>query len=275
MTSQVAEFRRLHQSGCFIMPNPWDIGSARMLVSLGFPAIASTSAGLAWSVGRRDNEISVEVSLAHLRAITACVDVPVNADFEDGFASEPEAVAANVAAAAATGIAGLSIEDSTGNTAAPLYDFQLAVERVKAARRAIDSSGTGVLLTGRSEGFIAGRPDIAETIKRLAAYAEAGADCLYAPGVRSAGDVAAIVGAVAPKPVNVLVGGDYFSAAQLADIGVRRISVGGALARAAWTGFLAAAREIADQGTFTALSRTTSVPELNGLFSSIGRHDAC
>jgi len=275
MTSQVAEFRRLHQSGCFIMPNPWDIGSARMLVSLGFPAIASTSAGLAWSVGRRDNEISVEVSLAHLRAITACVDVPVNADFEDGFASEPEAVAANVAAAAATGIAGLSIEDSTGNTAAPLYDFQLAVERVRAARRAIDSSGTGVLLTGRSEGFIAGRPDIAETIKRLAAYAEAGADCLYAPGVRSAGDVAAIVGAVAPKPVNVLVGGDYFSAAQLADIGVRRISVGGALARAAWTGFLAAAREIADQGTFTALSRTTSVPELNGLFSSIGRHDAC
>jgi len=275
MTSQVAEFRRLHQSGCFIMPNPWDIGSARMLVSLGFPAIASTSAGLAWSVGRRDNEISVEVSLAHLRAITACVDVPVNADFEDGFASEPEAVAANVAAAAATGIAGLSIEDSTGNTAAPLYDFQLAVERVKAARRAIDSSGTGVLLTGRSEGFIAGRPDLGETIKRLVAYAEAGADCLYAPGVRSAGDVAAIVGAVAPKPVNVLVGGDYFSAAQLADIGVRRISVGGALARAAWTGFLAAAREIADHGTFTALSRTTSVPELNGLFGSIGRHDAC
>src|SRR6185295_977735 len=159
MTSQVDEFRRLHQSGCFVMPNPWDIGSARMLVSLGFPAIASTSAGLAWSVGRRDNEISVEVSLAHLRAITACVDVPVNADFEDGFASEPEGVAANVAAAAATGIAGLSLEDSSGNPAEPLYEMGLAVERIKAARRAIDQSGTGVVLTGRSEGFIAGRPD--------------------------------------------------------------------------------------------------------------------
>jgi methylisocitrate lyase len=272
---QVLEFRRLHESGCFVMPNPWDIGSARLLVSLGFPAIASTSAGLAWSVGRRDNEISLEVSLAHLRAIAACVDVPVNADFEDGFAIEPGGVAANVTAATATGIAGVSIEDSSGDKAAPLYDFALAVERIRAARRAIDGSGTGVLLTGRSEGFIAGRPDLAETIRRLEAYAEAGADCLYAPGVRSVPDVAAIVRAVAPKPVNVLVGGDYFTLAQLTDIGVRRISVGGALARAALTGFLAAAREISEQGTFTALSRTISVPELNGLFGSIGRHDAC
>jgi methylisocitrate lyase len=275
MTPQVAGFRRLHESGCFVMPNPWDIGSARLLVGLGFPAIASTSAGLAWSVGRRDNEISLEVSLAHLRAIAGCVDVPVNADFEDGFAREPDRVAANVAAAAATGVAGLSIEDSTGERAVPLFDFALAVDRIRAARRAIDESGTGVLLTGRSEGFIAGRPDLAETIRRLVAYAEAGADCLYAPGIRSAADVAAIVRAVAPKPVNVLVGGDYFTVAQLADIGVRRISVGGALARAAWTGCLAAAKEIAGQGTFTALSRTISVPELNGLFSSIGRHDAC
>jgi methylisocitrate lyase len=275
MTPQVAEFRRLHESGCFVMPNPWDIGSARLLVGLGFPAIASTSAGLAWSVGRRDNEISLEVSLAHLRAIAACVEVPVNADFEDGFAREPDGVAANVAAAAATGIAGLSIEDSTGNRDAPLYDFALAVDRIKAARRAIEESGTGVLLTGRSEGFIAGRPDLDETIRRLVAYAEAGADCLYAPGIRSAADVEAIVRAVAPKPVNVLVGGDYFSVRQLADIGVRRISVGGALARAAWTGFLAAAKEIAGAGTFTTLSRTISVPELNGLFGSIGRHDAC
>jgi 2-methylisocitrate lyase-like PEP mutase family enzyme len=257
------------------MPNPWDIGSARMLVGLGFPAIATTSAGLAWSVGRRDNEISLEVSLAHLRAIAGCVDVPVNADFEDGFAREPDRVAANVAAAAATGVAGLSIEDSTGERAVPLFDFALAADRIRAARRAIDESGTGVLLTGRSEGFIAGRPDLAETIRRLIAYAEAGADCLYAPGIRSAADVAAIVRAVAPKPVNVLVGGDYFTVAQLADIGVRRISVGGALARAAWTGCLAAAKEIAGQGTFTALSRTIPVPELNGLFSSIGRHDAC
>jgi len=275
MTPQVAEFRRLHERGCFVMPNPWDIGSARLLVSLGFPAIASTSAGHAWSVGRRDNEISLEVSLAHLRAIAGCVDVPVNADFEDGFAAEPERVAANVASAAATGVAGVSIEDSTGNSAVPLYDFTLAVTRMKAARRAIDESGTGVLLTGRSEGFIAGRPDLGETIKRLVAYAEAGADCLYAPGIRSAADIAAIVRAVAPKPVNVLVGGDYATVAQLADIGVRRISVGGALARAAWTGFLAAAKEIAGAGTFTALSRTISVPELNGLFGSIGRHNAC
>jgi len=215
------------------------------------------------------------VSLAHLRAIAGCVDVPVNADFEDGFAAEPERVAANVASAAATGVAGVSIEDSTGNSAVPLYDFTLAVTRMKAARRAIDESGTGVLLTGRSEGFIAGRPNLGETIKRLVAYAEAGADCLYAPGIRSAADIAAIVRAVAPKPVNVLVGGDYATVAQLADIGVRRISVGGALARAAWTGFLAAAKEIAGAGTFTALSRTISVPELNGLFGSIGRHNAC
>jgi methylisocitrate lyase len=275
MRSTVHEFRRLHESGCFVMPNPWDIGSARLLVNLGFPAIATTSAGLAWSVGRRDNDISLEVSLAHLRAIASCVDVPVNADFENGFATEPDGIAANVTSAAATGVAGLSIEDSTGNAAAPLYEFALGVERVKAARRAIDESGTGVLLTGRSEGFIAGRPDLAETVKRLVAYAEAGADCLYAPGVRSADDIAAIVRAVAPKPVNVLVSGDYATVTQLADLGVRRISVGGALARAALTGFLAAAKEIAERGTFTALSRTIAVPELNGLFSRIGSNDAC
>jgi 2-methylisocitrate lyase-like PEP mutase family enzyme len=273
--SRVTVFRRLHEIGCFVMPNPWDIGSARLLVGLGFPAIATTSAGLAWSLGRRDNEISLEVSLAHLRAIAGCVDVPVNADFEDGFAKEPARVAANVSAAAATGVAGLSIEDSTGDAAEPLYDFTLAVERIKAARRAIDASGTGVLLTGRSEGFIAGRPDVAKTIERLAAYADAGADCLYAPCVRSLDDIAAIVRAVAPKPVNVLVGGDFTTVAQLAEIGVRRISVGGALARAAWTGFLGAAKEIAGQGTFTALGRTISVPELNGLFGTIARHDAC
>ena len=273
--SRVTVFRRLHETGCFVMPNPWDIGSARLLVGLGFPAIATTSAGLAWSLGRRDNEISLEVSLAHLRAIAGCVDVPLNADFEDGFAKEPSRVAANVSAAAATGVAGLSIEDSTGDAAEPLYDFTLAAERIKAARRAIDASGTGVLLTGRSEGFIAGRPDLAKTIERLVAYADAGADCLYAPGVRSLDDIAAIVRAVAPKPVNVLVGGDFTTVAQLAEIGVRRISVGGALARAAWTGFLGAAKEIAGQGTFTALGRTISVPELNGLFGTIARHDAC
>jgi 2-methylisocitrate lyase-like PEP mutase family enzyme len=275
MIPQIAVYRRLHESGCFVMPNPWDIGSARLLVNLGFRAVATTSAGFAWSVGRRDTEISLEVALAHLRALSGSVDVPVNADFEDGFAKEPERVAAHVSAAAATGIAGLSIEDSTGSRQGPLYEFDLSVERIKAARRAIDDSGSGVLLTGRSEGFIAGRPDIDETIKRLVAYADAGADCLYAPGVRSPADVSAIVRAVAPKPVNVLVGGDYFTVAQLADLGVRRISVGGALARAALTAFLAAAKEIAEQGTFTSLARTISVPELNALFTSIGRHGAC
>jgi 2-methylisocitrate lyase-like PEP mutase family enzyme len=272
---RITEFRRLHQAGCFVMPNPWDIGSARMLVALGFPAVATTSAGMAWSLGRRDNEISLAIALAHLRTIVGCVDVPVNADFEDGFAADPEGVTANVAAAATTGVAGLSIEDSTGDKTNSMYDFARAVDRVKAARRAIDDSGTGVLLTGRSEGFIAGRPDLPETIKRLVAYAEAGADCLYAPGVRSPGDIAEIVRSVAPKPVNVLVGGDYLTVAQLTDLGVRRISVGGALARAAWTGFLIAAKEIAADGTFTGLGRGISVPEMNGLFGSSSRHNAC
>jgi 2-methylisocitrate lyase-like PEP mutase family enzyme len=272
MNPQVTEFRRLHEAGCFVIPNPWDIGSARALVGLGFPAVATTSAGVAWTLGRRDNEISLELSLAHLRTIAAAVEVPVNADFEDGFARDPINVAANVWAAAETGIAGLSIEDSTGDQAAPLYDFDLAVERIKAARRAIDDSGTGVLLTARSEGFIAGRPDLAETIRRLVAYAEAGADCLYAPGVRSMNDVSAIVNASAPKPVNVLVSTDFTTVAQLAELGVRRISVGGALARAAWTGFLTAAREIATTGTFSTLARNIPVPEMNKLFNPAGRH---
>jgi len=273
MNRQVPEFRRLHEAGCFVLPNPWDIGSARILVGLGFKAVATTSAGMAWSLGRRDNEISLELSLAHLRTIAAAVDVPVNADFEDGFASDPIGVAANVWAAAETGIAGVSIEDSTGDQAAPLYDFDLAVERINAARRAIDDSGTGVLLTGRSEGFIAGRPDLAETIRRLVAYAQAGADCLYAPGVRAMNDVSAIVNAVAPKPVNVLVSTDFTTVAQLAELGVRRISVGGALARAAWTGFQTAAREIATTGTFSTLARNISVPEMNTLFNPARRHD--
>ena len=273
MNPQVSEFRRLHEAGCFVLPNPWDIGSARVLVGLGFKAVATTSAGFAWSLGRRDNEISVELSLSHLRAMATAVDVPVNADFEDGFARDPLGVAANVWAAVETGIAGVSIEDSTGDQAEPLYDFSLAVERVKAARKAIDDSGTGVLLTGRSEGFIAGRPDLAETIRRLVAYAEAGADCLYAPGVRAMSDISAIVSASAPRPVNVLVSTDFTTVAQLAAAGVRRISVGGALARAAWTGFLSAAREIATTGTFSELARNVPVPEMNKLFSPVRRHD--
>jgi methylisocitrate lyase len=198
------------------------------------------------------------------------VDVPVNADFEGGLAREPSSVGANVALATSTGIAGISIEDSTGDPVNPLFDFALAVERIKAARQAIDASGSGVLLTGRSEGFLVGRPDLAETIRRLTAYAEAGAECLYAPGIHMREDIAAIVKAVAPKPVNVLVSGDFTTVAELAGLGVRRISVGGALARAAWTGFLEAAREIADRGTFTSLGRVITHAQLNPLFDLKG-----
>jgi len=261
-------FRQLHQSGCFVIPNPWDLGSARLLVQLGFPALATTSSGFAWSLGRPDNHVSLEEALAHFRSIAQGVDVPVNADFEGGFAVAPDAVGANVNTAAATGIAGLSIEDSTGDASNPLFEFPLAVDRIAAARGAIDEGGTGILLTARSEGFLVGRPDLAETIRRLTAYAEAGADCLYAPGIRAKADIAAVVKAVAPKPVNVLVGSDFATVADLAREGVRRISVGGALARAAWTGFLQAAREIAEHGTFSTLAHAVSFAELNRSFAS-------
>jgi len=261
-------FRQLHETGCFVIPNPWDLGSARVLAQLGFPALATTSSGFAWSLGRADNRVSLAEALVHLRAIAEGVDLPVNGDFEGGFAVEPADVGANVAAAVATGVAGLSIEDSTGDAAHPLFDFGLAVERIRGARRAIDATGTGVLLTGRSEGFIVGRPDLAETIRRLTAYAEAGADCLYAPGIRTQAEIAAVVKAVAPKPVNVLVGSDFTTVADLAQAGVRRISVGGALARAAWSGLLGAAREIAERGTFTRLAGAVPFAEINGSFSS-------
>jgi 2-methylisocitrate lyase-like PEP mutase family enzyme len=261
-------FRELHASGCFVIPNPWDLGSARLLVKLGFPALATTSSGFAWSLGRPDNHVSLEDALGHFRLLAHGVDVPVSADFEGGFATAPYAVAENVSVASSTGIAGLSIEDSTGDPANPLFDFTLAVERILAARQAIDDGGTGILLTARSEGFIVGRPDLAETIRRLTAYAEAGADCLYAPGIRTSGEIAAVVKAVAPKPVNVLAGSDFATVSDLANLGVRRISVGGALARAAWTGFLEAAREIAERGTFTNLGRAVPFAEINGSFGS-------
>jgi 2-methylisocitrate lyase-like PEP mutase family enzyme len=267
-TDRCQVFRQLHQSGCFVIPNPWDVGSARVLAQLGFPALATTSSGFAWSVGRPDHQVSLEEALTHLRAIAQGVEVPVNADFEGGFATAPEKVGAHVAAATVTGIAGLSIEDSTGDVSNPLFELTLAVERIRAARGAIDDSGTGILLTGRSEGFIAGRPDLAETIRRLSAYAEAGADCLFAPGIRSKADIVAVVRAVAPKPVNVLVGGDFTTVADLAEMGVRRISVGGALARAAWTGFVQAAKEIAEKGTFTNLARAVPGTEINERFAS-------
>jgi 2-methylisocitrate lyase-like PEP mutase family enzyme len=259
-------FRRLHKSGCFVIPNPWDVGSARLLAGLGFRALATTSSGFAWSLGRPDNRVTLNEALAHLRAIAGGVELPVNADFEGGFAVEPAEVGANVMLATGTGIAGLSIEDSTGDLLHPLFDFGLAVERVRAARAAIDASGTGVLLTGRSEGFIVRRPDLGETLRRLTAYAEAGADCVYAPGLRTRDDIAMVVAAVAPVPVNVLVGNDFITVTELADLGVRRISVGGALARAAWGGFLEAAREIAERGTFTRLARGVPFAEIDGSF---------
>jgi 2-methylisocitrate lyase-like PEP mutase family enzyme len=257
-------FAELHRGGCFVLPNPWDVGSARYLAALGFPAIATTSSGFAWSRGRPDNGLTLDAALAHFADLAASVDVPVNADFEAGFAIAPEGVAANVRRAVETGIAGLSIEDSTGDPAAPLHDFALSVERVAAARSAVQ--GTGVLLVARSEGFIAGRPDLVETVKRLVAYAEVGADCLYAPGIRSREEIATVVRAVAPKPVNVLVSGPFTSVAELAELGVRRISVGGALARAAWGGFMAAASEIAHEGTFRRLGAAAQSAELQALF---------
>ena len=261
-------FRRLHERGCFVIPNPWDLGSARLLVQLGFQALATTSSGFAWSTGRPDNHITLDDALAHFRVLADGVQVPIKADFEKGFARDPDALARNVVRAAATGIAALSVEDSTGDEADPLFEFPLAVERIRASRRALDERTRDVMLVGRSEGFIAGRPDLRETIRRLTAFAEAGADCLYAPGLRSLADIEAVVKAVAPRPVNVLVGSGFTTVAALAEIGVRRISVGGALARSAWTGFLTAAREIAGQGTFTELGRAVPGIEMNAAFST-------
>jgi methylisocitrate lyase len=268
LTDRAGVFRRMHEAGCFVIPNPWDVGSARLLAGLGFPALATTSSGFAWSHGRPDNGISLSDALQHFRSIASAVDVPVSGDFEHGFAADPAAVGANVASAATTGIAGLSIEDSTGDDTHPLFDFALAVERIRAAREAIDASGTGLVLTGRSEGFIVGRPDLAETVRRLAAYAEAGADCLYAPGIRTRAEIAAVVEAVAPKAVNVLVGSDFTTVAALAEVGVRRISVGGALARVAWAGFLKAAKEIAASGTFSTLASGVPFAEIDGSFGT-------
>ena len=262
----IRAFRALHHSGCFVIPNPWDVGSARILAQLGFSALATTSSGFAWTLGRADNHVTLDEVLAHLRAMTASVDIPFNADFEGGFAVEPADVAVNVTAATATGIAGLSIEDSTGDDASPLFEFSLAVERVRAARQAIDASGTGVLLTGRSEGFVAGRPDLKETIRRLTAYAEAGAECLFAPGLGTMEEIRAVVSAVAPRPVNVLVGSGFTTVAELEQAGVRRISVGGALARTAWGAFYEAATEIRDKGVFSRMASGVPFASVNDFF---------
>ena len=265
-TDKRATFRKMHEAGCFVLPNPYDVGSAKALQHLGFKAIASTSAGFAWSIGRSDNRVTLEDVLQHLTALCGAVDLPVNADFEGGFAHEAETVGAHVARAVKTGVAGLSIEDSTGDAAKPLYDRALAIERIKAARSAIDADGSGVLLTGRCEGFLVGQADLKMVIDRLIGYAEAGADCLYAPGIKSKEDISAIVNAVHPKPVNLLIGAPGLSIAEAAGLGVRRVSVGGSLARAAWGGFMHAAREIAEKGTFIELGQGYSGAELNKMF---------
>ncbi|CAN5120653.1 isocitrate lyase/phosphoenolpyruvate mutase family protein [soil metagenome] len=270
----VAEKRRtfcaLHESGCFVLPNPWDIGSARYLQSLGFKALATTSAGAAWSLGYPDGGMPLDAMLDHFRAIVGATDLPVNADFLAGYASAPEGVAKSVAQCIATGVAGLSIEDATGDKREPLFDFVLAVERIVAARRAVDAAGGGTILVARAECFLTGHPQpLKEAIKRLTAFAEAGADCLYAPGPRTRAEIKAIVDAVAPKPVNILARNlDRLTVADLAELGVRRVSVGGLMARMAWTGLMRSARELAANGTFDGFDGAVSGGDINALFET-------
>jgi len=259
-------FRELHAAGCFVIPNPWDAGSARYLASLGFKALASTSSGFAWSHARADGAMARDAVLAHLREIVSATDLPVNADFESGYGATPKDVAESVRRAVDTGIAGLSIEDSTGDPARPIHDLPEALARLRAARSAIAEAGGDTLLVGRAENYLHGRPDLEDTIARLRAYAEAGADCLYAPGIQSREDIAAVVAAVAPKPVNLLIGStSAFTLADVAALGVRRVSVGGALARSAWGGFMRAAKAIADHGSFDGFAGAASGAELNAL----------
>lgn len=259
-------FRILHETGCFVLPNPWDVGTTRYLQQLGFKAVATTSAGAAWSLGCADGETTLDAMLDHIRVIAEAADVPTNADFGDAFASDPDNVAANVRRCAETGVAALSVEDSTPDPAKPLYDFDLAVERVKAASAAL--AGTGVMLVARSECFLTGHPEPRkEAIRRLTAFAEAGADCLYAPGAMTREDISAIVKAVAPKPVNVLSRGQGLNVAEIAALGVRRVSIGGSLARVAWTGLTKAARELAEHGTFGGFEGALSNADVNALFT--------
>lgn len=267
----IERFQQLHVSGCFLLPNPWDAGSTIYLEHLGFKAVATTSAGFAFSKGLPDGPAAVsrDMMLDHFREIAAATTLPVNADFQNGYADEPDGVAASVELCIATGVAGLSIEDSTGRSDQPLYDFDLAVERLKAARNAVDASGAPVVLTARCEAWLVGDPKPLRTsIERLIAFAEAGADCLYAPGVVELEEIEEIVKAVSPKPVNVLISTNncHLTAAQLEDLGVRRISIGGALARAAWGGFVNSAREIMEHGSFTSFRDATPFGELNDLF---------
>jgi 2-methylisocitrate lyase-like PEP mutase family enzyme len=264
------QFRKLHESGCFVIPNPWDPGSARYLRHLGFRALATTSSGLAFSRALPDSDWAIprEVVLNHIAEIAAAVELPVNADFESGYAHQPEGVADSVRLCVETGVAGLSIEDASGDRAKPLYDLPLAIARIKAARSAIDASGTGVLLTARAECYLVGHPEpLKESIRRLEAYAQAGADVLYAPGVRQRDEIQALVAAVSPKPVNVLMSANTgLRVADVAAMGVRRISVGSSLARAAWTGFIRAAKTIAAEGSFEGFDGIVPFAELNDFF---------
>jgi 2-methylisocitrate lyase-like PEP mutase family enzyme len=260
-------FRQMHEKGCFVIPNPWDLGSALFLQSLGFRALASTSSGFAWSRGRHDGGLSLAAVLAHLQELVAGTDIPVNADFESGYGADAAGVAQSVRLAIDTGVAGLSIEDSTGDPAAPLHELGTAVGRIRAARAAIDRAGGDTLLVGRAECFLVGRPDLEETIARLRAYANAGADCLYAPGLRTRDQIAAIVAALAPRPVNVLIGwASDLTVHDLAALGVRRVSVGGALARTAWGAFAGAAKLLADDGSFAGFAGAYSGDALNASF---------
>lgn len=261
------KFRALHERGCFVLPNPWDVGSAKMLARLGFKALATTSSGYAWSQGFADGQATREVALAHLRTLVEATDLPVNADFESGYAKDARGVAESVRMAIATGVAGISIEDSTGDAAHPIRSVEEALVRLRAARAAIDESKCGVMLIGRAENFFHGRPDLEDTIARLKAYSEAGADCLYAPGIRTREHIAAVVKAVAPKPVNLLIGGTSdLTVKEVEALGVRRISVGGGLARAAWGGFFRAARTLADEGRFDGFAGAATGKELNEAF---------
>jgi 2-methylisocitrate lyase-like PEP mutase family enzyme len=262
-------FHRLHESGCFVIPNPWDVGSARYLQGLGFKALATTSSGFAWSRGHRDGGMSRDRVLEHLAAMVESIDLPINADFEHGFARDAAGVAESVRLAAQCGVAGLSIEDSTGDPSHPLFDVDEAVRRIAAARQAIDAAGGDTLLVGRAECFLVGQSDIDVAVGRLRAYAKAGADCLYAPGIRTPAHIAAVVAAVAPKPVNLLMGwAGNLTLDDIAALGVRRVSVGGALARAAWGGFMRAAKLIAEQGRFDGFADAASGKELDEMFGA-------
>jgi 2-methylisocitrate lyase-like PEP mutase family enzyme len=262
-----AAFRKLHVSGCFVIPHPWDVGTAKYLAHIGYKALATTSAGFAFSQGRADGHVSRDMVLAHMRELADATDLPVNADFEAGFGKDATEVAESIALGIETGVAGISVEDATGHKAKPLYDLDEAVARIRAARGAIDKSKADVMLIGRAEGFLVGRPDLDEVIARLKAYSGAGADCLYAPALKTREQIAAVVKAVAPKPINLLIAWNSdLTVKDIAALGVRRISIGSGFARVAWAAFMRGAKDVAENGSFDCFADAAKTPELNGLF---------